>query len=277
MSATPFNFEVVPGVRIGPFCLGAPIGAVTSFLQREFTCYTEVQLFYSADTPRSTPITIQLPQCGAKLVFDQRTQQLEAVHIYNAAAVTLSHNNDVFSNDCAAPIAGAGSGGWGGKGSPPPAAMIFAQKHFGPTTPPLYDAHDQAFQLHYPGLTARFPVAEAQRQYFDGSSSSSSSRFDPTSTLACPDGTVQLMGSVSVHRAKRGAGLTTPNAATRGGGAPAAKGGGEGGRGGSAAAASAAAGSAAGSAATVDAVPAFYGENVAVREGVGLEFKGRGA
>eukprot|EP00729_Bicosta_minor_P011177 gene11177-31503_t len=242
----PFDFEVVPGVRIGPFSLGAPVGAVIAFLKQFYTIFTEVQLSYSRTAPRSTPISIQLPQCGTKLVFDPTTQQLEAVHIYNPAAVSLSHNKVVFNK------------GGGGEGD----------AHFGPTRPPRYDAVGFEFLLEYPGLSASFPVAEEQRHYFDGSNAynGGGATFDPTSTLACPDGTVQVMGSLSVHRgnsagggvafARAGAASTgaTPgwaSAATQGGGA--------------------------GKAAPTDAAPAFYGEKVVVTEGVGLEFTGRGA
>ena len=299
----PFDFEVVPGVRIGPFSLGAPVGAVIAFLKQFYTIFTEVQLSYSRTAPRSTPISIQLPQCGTKLVFDPTTQQLEAVHIYNPAAVSLSHNKVVFNKGgggegdavsdrsaaAAAAAAADGEGGGGGRGrgregrggkrragggsgdgagSESPAAMIFAQKHFGPTRPPRYDAVGFEFLLEYPGLSASFPVAEEQRHYFDGSNAynGGGATFDPTSTLACPDGTVQVMGSLSVHRgnsagggvafARAGAASTgaTPgwaSAATQGGGA--------------------------GKAAPTDAAPAFYGEKVVVTEGVGLEFTGRGA
>lgn len=153
-----------PGVGLGPFRLGASIGAVLSLLQSSPSLTaagppSATTLTSSTADPTSVDLSLEIGALGLRLRFDPIEQRLHLIDVFDATRATLIYMRTPLSPPA-------------NQGAPP--TFTHLSRLFGPTYPGSWTPHeaeedDEAaeerkrgggnYTLQYPGVAMVFPLS----------------------------------------------------------------------------------------------------------------------
>ncbi|KAK3675226.1 hypothetical protein LTR78_004735 [Recurvomyces mirabilis] len=71
------SVAVIPGVSIGPLCLGASLHDVLTIIKEDPQLYPKIDVHHSQTEPVTTPIVVTLPKNGLRLRFDGRSDLIK--------------------------------------------------------------------------------------------------------------------------------------------------------------------------------------------------------
>lgn len=145
--------EVLPGVALGPFKLGAFINDVLKQMQDAFLPQRpEIDVLYSTELPLETQVILRCPKLGLQLRFEARSQRLVCIEASNMAQLPLSYQNAEFS--------GAAEEGY-------LSSFIKVYRLFGPTYPGKYDPEVGFYVIKYQGLCIMFSIPEEFSEIYE--------------------------------------------------------------------------------------------------------------
>eukprot|EP01095_Lingulamoeba_sp_RSL-Kostka_P007582 TRINITY_DN2429_c2_g1_i1.p1 TRINITY_DN2429_c2_g1~~TRINITY_DN2429_c2_g1_i1.p1 ORF type:complete len:434 (+),score=103.84 TRINITY_DN2429_c2_g1_i1:26-1327(+) len=124
------NLDIKPGLSLGDFIIGMPIGKVIEVIQR-CNHFKGVELKYNKDEPFQDNIVIDITKNGILLIFDPKTQLLTKIDIYGVCYNNLTFNDKII----AAP-------------NTPLRYADFGTK-FGPTFPGIFDDETRCYIVQY--------------------------------------------------------------------------------------------------------------------------------
>jgi hypothetical protein len=179
------QLQLVPGKGLGDFTLGMPIAESINVIQQNIDAISHVELKFNESDPLNMDIILDLTEDGFLLRFEPASQRLKMIEIYDVPKVTLTYCGSVFS---AANV-------------PPTFVLIYSR--FGPSYPGDYNSAKNAYYLHYPNLSFKFPIpAKYHSLYTDGTAA-------PHSELPVefPDGTTPITTRIYIYN---GSSLSAP-------------------------------------------------------------------
>uniref|UniRef100_A0A061R1P5 Upf0183 protein n=2 Tax=Tetraselmis sp. GSL018 TaxID=582737 RepID=A0A061R1P5_9CHLO len=136
------TLNLQPGLALGPFFLGMPIGKAVANIQDSKTEHhiVEVKYTHSAESVGCRDIVLNFPEAGMHLRFEPHSQRLRLIEVYD-----LSRMQVRFAQ---ALVGGASN----------TATFVRIYDLFGPTFPGELDLQGARYSLHYPGLSFVFPI-----------------------------------------------------------------------------------------------------------------------
>lgn len=169
------TLDLRPGLGLGPFNLGMPIGDAFYQIEQQPHIYDVVRVKYLDEEPLKLDILISFPDHGFHLRFDPWSQRLRLIEIYDIKRLQMRYSANLIG------------------GPSTLATFIAVYALFGPTFPGIYDESSGVYTLFYPGLSFAFPIPS---QY---SSSCQNGEVAPELPLEFPDGTTPVTCRVSIY------------------------------------------------------------------------------
>ena len=147
------DFEVKPGVALGPFKLGSFVNDVLRQMQDAFLPERpEIDVLYSSEQPLGTQVILRSKELGLQLRFEPTSQRLVCIEVSNLNKMPLSYQNCVFS--------GASEDSY-------VESFIKVYGLFGPTYPGKYDPEFEHYVIKYQGLCIMFHIPEEFSEMYE--------------------------------------------------------------------------------------------------------------
>uniref|UniRef100_A0A1D1YPC8 UPF0183 protein At3g51130 n=1 Tax=Anthurium amnicola TaxID=1678845 RepID=A0A1D1YPC8_9ARAE len=169
------TLDLRPGLGLGPFTLGMPIGEAFIQVEQQPNIYDVVHVKYFDEEPLKLDIVISFPDHGFHLRFDPWSQRLRLIEVYDVKRLQMRYATSLVG------------------GPSMLATFVAVYALFGPTFPGIYDENRGVYSLFYPGLSFAFPIPS---QY---SSCCHDGEVAAELPLEFPDGTTPVTCRVSVY------------------------------------------------------------------------------
>ncbi|CAA6673673.1 unnamed protein product [Spirodela intermedia] len=169
------TLDLRPGLGLGPFTLGMPIGDAFHQVEQQPHIYDVVRVKYLDEEPLKLDIVISFPDHGFHLRFDPWSQRLRLIEVYDVKRLQMRYATNLIG------------------GPSTLATFVAVYALFGPTFPGIYDESRGVYTLFYPGLSFAFPIPS---QY---SSCCQNGEVAPELPLEFPDGTTPVTCRVSIY------------------------------------------------------------------------------
>ncbi|MQL98696.1 hypothetical protein Taro_031416 [Colocasia esculenta] len=169
------TLDLRPGLGLGPFSLGMPIGDAFIQIEQQPSIYDVVHVKYLDEEPLKLDIVISFPDHGFHLRFDPWSQRLRLIEVYDIKRLQMRYATSLIG------------------GPSMLATFVAVYALFGPTFPGIYDEDRGVYTLFYPGLSFAFPIPA---QY---SSCCHDGEVATELPLEFPDGTTPVTCRVSIY------------------------------------------------------------------------------
>ena len=205
----PQPLVIYPGVGLGPFRLGASIGAVLSLLQSSphlTACgpaaATKLTAACSPLDPTSVDLSLEVGALGVRLRFEPTQQRLHLIDVFDATRSTLVYMRTPLTSPA-------------GNGAPPTFTQL--SRLFGPTYPGSWTPHDPAdeddgeteeqkrgggggdYTLQYPGVAMVFPLSSSPLLSSPAQHSQQQQPQHAEVVVEMPDGSSPPLSRLFIH------------------------------------------------------------------------------
>lgn len=101
--------SIHPGVGLGPFRLGAPLGSILQAMQHQARAWSDVEISSDTAQPTQKDITVDIRSIGVRLRFASSSQRLTLIDIYEQKRVALVYMKTTLGGGTTAASASSSS------------------------------------------------------------------------------------------------------------------------------------------------------------------------